>query len=147
MVYKFREGTRCAVSAQVVGEECEKLEKNGELTAKNLVEVSRPEEAPLHRAFNWNDEEAAELYREEQARNLIRCIIVCPEESKVITRAYYNILKSDPQYHSINTILQSEEKYEALLETAKKELKSFQKKYATLKQLEPVFEAIEKITA
>ena len=58
MVYKWDKGSRFSVSAQVAGEVCEELEKKGELTAKNLVDVSRPEDAPLHKCFNWNDEEA-----------------------------------------------------------------------------------------
>lgn len=147
MVYKWNDGARYSVSAQIAGEVCEELENRGELTAKKLVEVSRPENAPLHNVFNWNDEEAAELYREEQGRRIIRCLIVVPENNTVTTRAYFNIVAKEPEYHSINTILESKDKYEALMENALKELASFKKKYAVLSQLQPVFEAIESIGA
>ena len=145
MVYTWKEGARCSIRAQIAGEVCEELEKKGELTAKNLVEVSRPEDAPLHNAFNWNDEEAAELYREEQGRRIIRCLVVVPENNTVTTRAYFNIVTQEPEYHSINAILESRDKYEVLMETALKELASFKKKYAILKKLQPVFDAIDEI--
>lgn len=147
MVYGWKDGARFSVNAQIAGEVCEELEKKGELTAKNLVEVSRPEDAALHVMFNWNDEEAAELYREEQGRCIIRCLIVVPENNTVTSRAYFNIVSKEPEYHSINTILESKSKYEALIETALKELISFKKKYAAIKELKPIFDAIEQIGA
>lgn len=147
MVYKWNENARYSISAQIAGEVCEELESRGELTAKKLVEVSRPESAPLHKVFNWNDEEAAELYREEQGRRMIRCLVVVPENNTVTTRAYFSIVAQEPEYHSINTILESKDKYEALMETAMKELVSFKKKYAVLEKLQPVFDAIESIGA
>lgn len=147
MIYKWNDNARYSVSAQIAGEICEELERNGELTAKNLVDVSRPEDAPLHKVFNWNDEEAAELYREEQGRRLIRCLITVPEGNKVVTRAYFNIEQKESEYHSINVILESEDLHESLLATALKELKAFKKKYAVLKSLKPIFDAIDEIGA
>lgn len=147
MVYKWDKGSRFSVSAQVAGEVCEELAEKGELTAKNLVDVSRPEDAPLHRCFNWNDEEAAELYREQQGRHLIRCLITVPENNVVATRAYFNIVRNESEYHSINVILEDQDKYESMMAMALKELQSFEKKYAILEQLKPVFDAINEISA
>lgn len=147
MVYKWDKGSRFSVSAQVAGEVCEELEKKGELTAKNLVDVSRPEDAPLHKCFNWNDEEAAELYREEQGRRLIRCLITVPENNVVSTRAYFNIVRNESEYHSINVILENQDKYESMMAMALKELQAFEKKYAVLEKLKPVFDAIDKVSA
>ena len=145
MVYKWAKGSMFKVSAQIAGEVCEQLEREGKLTAKNLVEVSRPEDAPLHSVFNWNDEQAAELYRQEQGRSIIRCIITVPEENVVSTRAYFNITKQDPNYYGINVILEDQDKYDALLKMALRELKAFEKKYAVLEKLKPVFDAIDQI--
>ena len=55
MVYKWKDAARIKSDAQTAGEICEKLEKNGGLTAKRLVDESRPEDAPLHKEFEWND--------------------------------------------------------------------------------------------
>jgi hypothetical protein len=74
--YKFRNGWRVAgVDAQTVGDELRRIyDGNGELTAPLVVDEARPDDAPLHPAFEWNDEIAAELHREHQARTMIRSV-------------------------------------------------------------------------
>lgn len=47
-------------------------DRHGELTAELVVNDARPADAPLHRYFEWDDETAAEAYRLEQARAMIR---------------------------------------------------------------------------
>ena len=155
MVYEWVCGTRHIVDAQIAGEVCEELASKGVLTAKNLVEVSRPEDAPLHREFEWDDQVAGEKWREHQARNVINAIRVVhveedkenPEEKDDISgvRAYFSLKTQEPEYESIRIILSDEEKYNALLKMALRELIAFEKKYATIKELGKVFEAIREV--
>lgn len=51
-------------------------DKSKRLTAEKVLDASRPAKAPLHPAFEWNDEKAAENYRIHQARNVIRSVQV-----------------------------------------------------------------------
>jgi len=44
----------------------------GTLTPEAVVERARPESSPLHDCFEWDDDAAAEQYRLDQARRLIR---------------------------------------------------------------------------
>lgn len=44
----------------------------GTLTPREIVDVARDEDSPLHWFFEWDDSTAAELYRHEQARTLVR---------------------------------------------------------------------------
>lgn len=44
----------------------------GRLTPAHVVEAARPEDAPLHARFEWDDSIAAEKWRREQAAELIR---------------------------------------------------------------------------
>lgn len=137
-------------SAQLAGEVCERLERKGELIAANLVDVSRPENAPLHSEFEWNDSYAAEKYREGQARLIIRSIVTAVEvenQSEVTVRAFLNVEVEDAEYHGIGSILSSEDLHAKMLRTAKQELRAFQKKYETLMELQPVFEAADAIGA
>lgn len=145
MVYKWSEGSRYSIDAQVAGKVCEELESSIGLTAKNLVDVSRPDSAPLHGMFNWNDEEAAELYRVEQGRKIIRCLITVPENNRVTTRAYYNIATEKREYRNIDVILREPDQYAELMKTALKELNTFRQKYEILSELKPVFDAIAKV--
>jgi hypothetical protein len=48
------------------------LDRRGELTPPVIVDEARPEDAPLHDYFEWDDDVAAERHREAQARRLIR---------------------------------------------------------------------------
>lgn len=148
VTYAYKEGARFGVSAQVAGEVCEELEQKGELTAKNLVEVSRPATAPLHKIFEWNDAEAAEKYRESQARNLIRHITVVVETNtgnEEPTRAFVNYKDDEPTYEYVETVIKTADKYAEYKRMALRELAAFQKKYSQIKELAPVFEAIETV--
>lgn len=49
-------------------------EKHGELTPQIVVEEARPEYAPLHDRFEWDDVKAGEEYRLIQAAQLIRSV-------------------------------------------------------------------------
>ena len=144
MVYKFKEGSYIKASAQVAGEMCEKLAEEGRLTASELVEENRPEDAPLHNAFEWDDTAAAENWREHQARHIIASIVVV-EEKREPVRAFFNIQRADPQYRHIDTIMKSADDTEMLLKKALAELMAFQRKYAALEELAKVFLAIEEV--
>lgn len=147
MVFTWKDGSRHSVSAQVAGEVCSALERQNQLTAKNLVEVSRPEDAPLHKEFCWDDEKAAEMYREQQARVLIRHVVTVSETEEKPIRAFINLEVEDAEYYRIDTVLSSEDKYEKMLTRALAELRMFEKKYADLASLKPVFQAIDAIGA
>lgn len=145
MVYKFKPGSRLKSDPQTAGEICAELAANDNLTAKALVDMSRPPDAPLHGDFEWNDTVAAERYREDQARYIIRCIIKVEEEQTPV-RAFFNIDRSEPEYKRIDVILKSEDDTAKLLKTAMLELQAIRKKYCHLKQLAPVFNAIDQMT-
>jgi hypothetical protein len=66
-----------AIDAQTAGEELKRIHaERGKLTAKDVVDESRPDDAPLHPAFEWRDQVAAEEYRQIQALNLIKVVEV-----------------------------------------------------------------------
>lgn len=146
MVYKWKINLH-STDAQTAGEVCKQLEETVGLTAKNLLDASRPEDAPLHREFEWNDDKAAELYRESQARFIIRNLVVADYSEKSgcePIRAYFKVSESK-HYKSIETIVKIEDKRRILLQTAIKELQAFRKKYDALSELDGVFKAIEDI--
>lgn len=147
MIYKFKSGTRLKVSAQAAGELCAELESQGKLTPHEVVEASRPDDAPLHSAFEWDDEIAAEKYRETQASYIIRSVEVVPEGSSKPTRAFVSLVinENEREYHEINKVLRIRSERELLLEEAKRELMAFKNKYAVLEELADVFTVIDKV--
>lgn len=143
MVYEWKAGSRVKADAQIAGEMCQMLESEGRLSAKNLLDLNRPEEAPLHGEFEWNDTIAAESWREQQARHIINSLVICPENSEPV-RSFFKIENAGNTYQSIHTILHSQDSAEMLLASALKELRAVQRKYSTLQQLAKVWDAIER---
>lgn len=144
MEYTWKSGSHIRVPAKIAGEMCDELAANGCLTAEMLVEVNRPEDAPLHGAFEWRNDVAAEEYRKQQARHIISCICIKREEAEPV-KVFYNIERQSPVYKSIDVILKSPDDTEALLRTALGELTAIQKKYAAIKRLAPVWDAIQSV--
>ena len=146
MVYKFKSGAYIKADAQAAGEMCERLASENRLTAEELVEENRPEDAPLHKAFEWDDNVAAEEWRKHQARHIIASIICVKEEDKPPIRAFFNIVRTEPEYKSIDVIMKTVDETKKLLAVALGELRAFKIKYATLsKKLAPVFDALDQL--
>ena len=144
MIYQIKSGARLAVSAQVAGEECKRLAGQGRLNPKSLVDESRPEDAPLHKCFEWNDDIAAEKWREVQAAYIIRSVEVTVEQSSEPTRAFVvTVSDGERTYKDIGYVLRNSDSRDALLDAAKRELLSFMRKYKTLSELSGVMDAIE----
>ena len=73
MVYQWKSGAHMKADAQKVGEELEQIEHRD---AATVVAVARKhKKSELHKCFTWDDTEAAEEYRLEQARRVCRFIV------------------------------------------------------------------------
>lgn len=148
MVYEWKTASYIKADANVAGKQCEELEKAGGLTPKRLLDANRDENAPLHNEFEWRDSVAAEKYRENQARHIIACLCVRTEttsgEQSEPVRAFLTTTL-EPEYKSLNVILRSADSHYAMLATALKELKAFQRKYRLLSELKPLFDVMEEI--
>lgn len=147
MVYEWKAGSRYKVDANTAGAVCEQLEAAGNLSAKSLLDVSRPIDAPLHSEFEWNDSVAAEKYREDQARCIIRHLVVRMDESTdEPVRSFFKIEQTEREsYTSVETIMTRKDLRAELLKQAVNELEAFQRKYNTISELSGVFEATAKI--
>lgn len=147
MVYQWKTPGLYNVQAQEAGEELERIYgERGKLDAADVVDESRPETAVLHPCFEWRDEIAAEKYREEQARALVRCVVTVQEtdgQKPVEVRAFFHVQET---YHPTSVIIQEEDKYTTLLQKALGELAAFRKKYTVLSgrdELKEMFAAID----
>jgi hypothetical protein len=73
MQYKWRfEENTFPVDPQTIGETLEELNSasGGKTRPQQIVDASRPPDAPLHKCFTWNDSKAAELWRCKEAERL-----------------------------------------------------------------------------
>lgn len=149
MIYKWKNYSY-KTSAEVAGEVCEELDRTVGLTPQNLVDASRPKDAPLHNEFEWDNEIAAEEFRRTQARLLISNLsIVIDEKSQEPIRAFFSLQpgfrKNSGLYEGTITIMNDSEKRKKLLDNALRDLEAFKKKYEMLVELEPVIAAIDTV--
>ena len=145
MVYKWKTGYH-KVDAETAGKELNRIKKKRGLTAKAVVDESRDPKARLHKEFEWNDNIAAERFREQQARILIGDLIIEADTptGSTQTRGFVK-LSQDSEYESIQEVLADVEATNQLLDRAKTELRWFRDKYSTLKELAGVFAEIDKL--
>lgn len=149
MEYKWKLKGYYKVPAQVAGEELERISKeNGDLTASGIVEASRPETAKLHSIFNWDDTDAAEKWREQQARrmtdNLVTVRVINETKQHEPVRAFVHI---QGEYKPVDVVVKNKDYKDEMLESAYRELKAFEIKYRTLSQLAKLFDAIDEVLA
>lgn len=149
MIYQWKPEARVKVDAQVAGDELERIRTwdNGRLDAKNVVEVSRDPGAPLHPAFEWDDEQAAEAYRIEQAKYMIRSIVVqqAPDQTEAQPiRAFVSVVRDKGRsYTAVGHAMADPDLRRQVLLKALQELEAWRSRYAELVELANVFAAIE----
>ena len=148
LMHEWSSGAYAKTDPEVAAKVFKELDKEKGLTAPNLVDASRPEDAPLHKEFEWNDRIAAELYRENRAMCLINHLHIRMEEVEgaPAVRAYVRLQTDNSRkYEYMPMVLKNPQKTTALFDMAMKELESFQRKYSSLTEFARIFEEIEKL--
>jgi hypothetical protein len=143
-VYQWRDGGTGGVSAQAAGEEIQRIrDRDGFCEPEILVDESRPEEAPLHPAFDWDDPVAAERWRTHQARNLIRSIQVI-EEDREPEIAFISVkTESGRGYVDTRTIAETPDLHQAAVAEAMASLRGWTRRYQHINELADVIAAVE----
>lgn len=100
------------------------LEQDGRLTSGDLVAAARNPDHPLHDMFEWDDTVAAEKYRIDQAREIIRSVrVVVTVEHRTLNVPVYVRDPQAPQneqgYASINGMSKDNQRAAILLEIAR----------------------------
>ncbi len=155
---QYAKGFRCSakVKPEVAFAAIEKLKakNDGIATAESIVAAASGKRHPLHKQFNWDDTSAANEYRKEQARLLLRSIVVVYREApKIPTRAYQVVvIESDEPdekprqvYRSTDAILADPATRAELLTRALSELVSFQRRFRGLQELAPIFRTVNEV--
>lgn len=155
-VYSWKAGAiqirKLRLDPQQIGEEIERIRvsKGRHFDNAHVVEAARSPSSPLHRAFTWDDTEAAAAWRIEQAKYLVRSVdvrIVTPERKEIVTRAFVSTAsESAPQekrYTSTEYAMGDPELRAQVVRQALRELAAIKRKYVELSELADVFAAID----
>lgn len=153
--FSWKAGTQYPVKAEVAANTIRDLQETlgkDSITAKELLDASRDEAAPLHSCFEWEDTVAAEQYRIYQARHLIGSIEIEYVKDNTPTqlarsRYFINVVKIAPkvqgQFATIDVALTNDEYRVTVLKNALRELRAFQNKYSSYQELASVFKSID----
>jgi hypothetical protein len=135
--------------AQVIGPELEKLTEEGRSTAKDIVEVAKDSESVLHPYFEWKDEVAASLYREDQARHMANSITIVVKNGKgedTEIRAFHAVKvvtsekeQAQKSYTSIEKIVENSDMSTQIIEESRKYLLGWQERYDVYRSMIPEF--------
>jgi hypothetical protein len=137
---------------KLVKHELDRVQRDhgGILYPKDVVEAARPKKSPLHDEFEWDNTVAAERWRMEQARHLIRVFVNVIEEGHSETRVYV-ALSSDRSggggYRATVNVLSNKGLREVMLSDALEDMRSFKAKYLAIKELAAVFAEMDKAEA
>lgn len=113
----------------------------------DVIEKARDVRSVMHNMFEWDDAIAGEKYRESQAKQIIRMLVVVDdkEENTEPVRYYVSTYNRDQTYTPTRLIVRDEDAYQNLLKAALAELMAFKKKYATLNELDELLRLIDEV--
>ena len=138
------------MSREPIYQELQKIQQagGGLLKAEDVVEFAKDPATALHSQFEWEDTEAARLYRLQQARAVIRLHVRVIADDQAPVRAFVS-LKSDRAdgggYRATVDVLADEHMRTQLLQDALRDLHGLRKKYEALQALRPVWEAMARV--
>ena len=140
--YQFTKGLKefseDAITAQDAGEELARIHaERDRLTPQVVVDESRPEDAPLHPAFEWDNHLAGERYRHIQARDLIKTVeVIQPAKNAPEPEpAYVNVSKSARRYEPMTEVVKSPQMFESAFLQACERLRAAARAMEQLQQI------------
>lgn len=155
--FEFSDGARfqagANTDAKVVGEHLEFLRKQhkGELTPADVLADARHDNSPLHSFFEWDDGVAAEQFRLQQARGLIKSVIavyVREDKPAVRTKMFVHVPEpSAPHYRETSHAMSQAKTRKMVLDRAWNELKAWKARYRDLEEFAGLVQIIDTIDA
>ncbi len=141
--YTFRDDGPVAIknaakaNPQKIGEELARVAKanSGHLTPKAVVETAKNPRSSLHKLFEWDDAKAADSWRLEQAREIVRVIRISEDDAEPV-RAFLSIGdKAGTSYRTASDVSASRDLQLAVLRQAERDLEAFERRYRDLEDI------------
>lgn len=137
MVYKFKLGSYKGLDAQKTGEELERirLSEGGKLATHTVWREAKKKSSPLHNAFTWDVDKAAEERWADQARSLIRAVVEVEGDAErtafinVCVRSAATEIQDEAverYYQAVRVVASSPVEYESALAASRTRLASAQ---------------------
>ena len=122
---------------------------DGVLHPQAVVDFARNPATALHSQFTWDDAEAAEAHRLEQARRVIRVFVVVePAGDPTPVRAFVSLTTDRKQgggYRRTVDVVSDADHYAQMLRDALAEISALERKFERIRELRPVWLAAERV--
>jgi len=135
-----------------------KIEQNKGLTAKAIISEAEKKSSPLHDLFEWDDTEAAKLYRLQQARILVNEVKVIIDEKEYyafenisVAVCYNNNDKNSSEttseriYKPIIEILSNQEMKDQVIASALRQHRYWEEQNSKYVELMPIIKTASKV--
>lgn len=140
-------GFKNKADANKVAQEIESIGINNttdEFSAQEMVDYARNNpNSELHKLFEWNDAIAAEAYRNQQAKDILRFlkITIVSEESQnknhTLVRYFVSTGNRDGMYKKTEPIFQNASEADKVLENMRRDAEIFINRYKAYLSLNP----------
>lgn len=139
--FRYRKDHGFGVPADLAGAELSRIAgEHGHITSRMVVDEARPDDAPLHPAFEWDNDIAGERYRLHQASTLVRAVVVVPPEEEDVSehRAFVLAAVADeprPVYVAAADVIASPEMFADALARLERRLGEARQSVRELREL------------
>lgn len=117
----------------------------GILRPAEVVAFASDPQTALHKHFEWRDTRAAEEYRLEQARQVIRCTVRVVDKDLAPIRVYVSLevdRRAGDSYRTLEDVMNDDVLRGRLLAQALREAESWRQRYERFAELAPIVQAI-----
>lgn len=131
-------------NAQLVASEIATIGESA--TPAQIVDKARDPASELHKCFEWDDSKAAESYRIQQARQVVRHLVIreTVREDKPPIRFFF-APKGGGGYQTTKIIVRNQDAYQSLLASALRDFGALRVKYHSLVELEQIFDELDNL--
>ena len=154
MIYEYRGVRPEGISAEVAGAELTRIYRDGGgISPSAVVDAARAPDALLHPAFEWDNDEAAEKYREQQARQLVRSVVLVSDPAKgeqaPTIRAFISLtVPEEPRkrlYKPTMEALENPEEAEQIKRRLRNQLLSLRRQYMDLIDIGEMMQVVSEV--
>jgi len=135
-MYIWKEGVRLGGNAQEVGNRLDDLSTAGHITPAKVLQDAADESSPLHRYFEWDNKQAAQRYRLDQARHLIRAVQIKITEDEITPRFVHVKVDRNSSYVKTEVAISNPDYWDSVKTDVLLEIKSANRKLDNLKMVE-----------
>jgi hypothetical protein len=127
-------------------------ERTGDLVPQQIVEEARPQNAPLHSHFNWDDGDAARRYRLGQAVRLIKLVRVKRVGDRSVppkaVPEYFKVTKEEGRkYAHVSEVMSDVDLRRGVVQAAWQRLIAWRRQYSNISELSAIHDAIDQAAA